>query len=67
MAKLILVHESPRGRQILLNFEQIEYAHIMQLQSGSAGVTEVRMTNDHIHHLQESLDDLIGLCRGGED
>jgi hypothetical protein len=60
MAKLVVVHEHPKGREILLNSELIEYANVMELKSGTR--TEVRMTNGNFHHLQESLEDLFRLC-----
>jgi hypothetical protein len=60
MAKFIIVHEHPKGQEILLNSDQIEYANVMELKSGTR--TEVRMTNGNLHHLQESLDVLFGLC-----
>ena len=56
MVKIIMVHESSTGREILLNADQIEYAQAMEAQRGMR--TEVRMTNEKLHHLQESLEDL---------
>jgi hypothetical protein len=61
MVKIIMVHESSKGREILLNADQIEYAQAMEAQRGTR--TEVRMTNEKLHHLQESLEDVFALCR----
>jgi hypothetical protein len=62
MAKLILVHEFPKGQEILLNADQIEIARTLETQSGTR--SEIRMTNEKLHHVRETLDDLIGLCVG---
>ena len=62
MAHLISVHEFPKGKEILLNADQIEYAGKLETQSGTR--TEVRMVNEKLHHLRETLDELTRLCVG---
>lgn len=62
MPKLIIVRQSPTGEEILLNFDQIECARVVQAQGTTV---EVKMTNGHVHHLRETLDELIHLSEKG--
>jgi uncharacterized protein YlzI (FlbEa/FlbD family) len=60
MSKLIIVHEYPKGREMVLNSDQFEYARVRETPNTR---TEVRMMNGELHYLQESLDILIGLSQ----
>lgn len=59
MAKLIAVHNFRTSKKLLLNCDQIEYAHENSTSEGF--YTFVKMVNGQSHTISESLDDLTRL------
>jgi len=59
MAKLILLGDTRLKKNIVLNADQIEYAYRKDLPKGD--VTEIRMMNGELHHVEETPDQILGL------
>ncbi len=60
MAKLIYVTDHHKGELMLLNADQIESARILEVMTGKR--TLITMASQATFHVQETLDDLVGLC-----